>query len=406
MARGSVLKRCRVCKIKGRTACNKGLCENPIYYISYRVGNKQKRETIGPNKKEAERALNQRITEINHGTYHQAEKITLNDFIDKWLDEHAQPRIKAHTLYKYKNALKCHIRPVLGDFYVAKITPNDIRKLLTKMIKKRSPKTTNNILTMLKTIFKYARRWGYIRVSPTEDVDKYRVERKEMDFLKPDEIQLLLKHCDEPFRTLLYTATLTGMRKGELLGLQWGDIDWNSKTIFVRRTLKWKSRKDAKDDDKLWYFDTPKTRYSVRAITLSAKLAEVLQLHRINAYVNEDDLIFYNKLGKPLDPDNLIKRDFQPSLRMAGLRQIRFHDLRHTFTSILIAAGENPKYIQTQLGHASIQTTMDRYGHLFPVDRVGAGDRLDNVVFSNDRQVDSLKVSEQTSPSTVTQLTQ
>jgi len=208
MARGSVLKRCRVCKVQGRSACNKGLCANPTYYISYRVGKKQKRETIGPNKKEAERALNQRMSEINNGTYHQADDITLNDFIDRWLDEHAQPRIKAHTLYKYKNALKCHVRPVLGDYYVASITQHDIRQLMSKMIKKRSPKTTNNILTMLKTIFKYARRWGYIRISPCEDVDKYRVERQEMDFLKPNEIQLLLKHCDEPFKTFVPTAFL------------------------------------------------------------------------------------------------------------------------------------------------------------------------------------------------------
>lgn len=392
MARGSIIKRCQICREQGRQACQKNLCKNPIYSIAYRVGNKQKRETIGPNKKEAERILNQRLSEIHHGTYHQAENISLNDFIDKWLDEHALPRIKAHTLYKYKNALKCHVRPVLGDYYISKITPNDVRQLMSKLIKVRSAKTTNNILTMLKTIFKYARRWGYIRISPCEDVDKYRVERQEMDYLNPQEIQVLLKHCDEPFKTFVLTAVLTGMRKGELLGLQWGDIDWNSNTIFVRRSLKWKSGYNSPDGSTGWYFDTPKTRYSVRAVALTPRLKEALEIHRIHAPVNEHDLVFCNKDNNPLDPDNIIKRYFQPALRMAGLRTIRFHDLRHTYTSLLIAQGENVKFIQSQLGHASIQTTMDRYGHLLPVNYVDVGSKLDKLVFSTDHRVANPKV--------------
>jgi len=107
-----------------------------------------------------------------------------------------------------------------------------------------------------------------------------------------------------------------------------------------------------------------------------------------------DDIIFCNKAGKPLDPDNLVKREFQPALRMAGLRMIRFHDLRHTFTSLLIAQGENIKFIQSQLGHSSIQTSMDRYGHLLPVDREGVGTRLDNLVFNSEcNQVENLKVT-------------
>jgi len=101
-----------------------------------------------------------------------------------------------------------------------------------------------------------------------------------------------------------------------------------------------------KDGEKRWYFDTPKTRYSVRAVTMSPRLEKALEIHRIASPVNEPDLIFCNTEGNPLDPDNLITRDFQPALRMAGLRKIRFHDLRHTYTSLLIAQGENIKFIQ------------------------------------------------------------
>ena len=271
MVRGSVIKRCAACRrqnLKESTPCNH---DERLYGISYRVGKKQIFKTIGPNKKEAEVVLSRTISEVNNGTFYQAEEISLNDFIDKWLDEYAAPRIKANTLYKYKNALQKHVRPALGHHYLSKITQNDIRALMSKLIKIKSAKTCNNLLTMLKTIFKYARRWGYIRISPTEDVDKYRVEREEMDFLRPDEINLLLKHCHEPFKTFVLTAVLTGMRKAELLGLQWGDIDWNSNTIFVKRSLKYRYKSN-KNGEKSWYFDTPKTKYSVRAITISPKL--------------------------------------------------------------------------------------------------------------------------------------
>ena len=119
---------------------------------------------------------------------------------------------------------------------------------------------------------------------------------------------------------------------------------------------------------------------------MSPKLKEALEIHRITAPITEADLIFVNKAGSPLDPDNTIKREFQPALRMAGLRLVRFHDLRHTYTSLLIAQGENIKFIQSQLGHASIQTTMDRYGHILPNTNKGVGERLDKLVFGEVEQ--------------------
>ena len=119
---------------------------------------------------------------------------------------------------------------------------------------------------------------------------------------------------------------------------------------------------------------------------MSPRLKESLEIHRINSPINEADLVFVNSAGSPLDPDNTIKREFQPALRMAGLRIVRFHDLRHTYTSLLIAQGENIKFIQSQLGHASIQTTMDRYGHILPNTNKGVGERLDRLVFGKCEQ--------------------
>ena len=163
--------------------------------------------------------------------------------------------------------------------------------------------------------------------------------------------------------------------------MQWGDIDWNSNTIFVRRSIYWKSRHEINSEEVRWRFVAPKSKRSHRAIFMSPTLKKALEIYRITARNNEYDLVFCNGEGKPIDPDNLIKRHFLPALSFAGLRKIRFHDLRHTFTALLIDMGENIKFIQGQLGHASAQTTLDRYGHLLPVDNLAVGNKMDEKVF-------------------------
>jgi integrase len=160
-----------------------------------------------------------------------------------------------------------------------------------------------------------------------------------MDVFTPDEIRRLLGAQDEPLRTLLLTAVLTGMRQGELFGLQWEDIDFARHVIHVRRSL--------------WHgtLGAPKSRRSRRAIDMPPTLEEALQ----------------------------------------QLRRIRFHDLRHTYTSLLIAHGAHPKYVQAQLGHASIQTTLDRYGHLMPQLHQAEAQKLDQLVFPDQQTAPSAR---------------
>ncbi len=164
---------------------------------------------------------------------------------------------------------------------------------------------------------------------------------------------------------------MTGMRRGELLALQWGDIDWNSNQISVRRSIY------------RGEFVNPKSRNSIRRIVMSPILRQSLERHRLLGRKSELGLIFSNEHGLPLDPENLIKREFHPALDRAGLRRIRFHDLRHSYASLLISQGENIKFIQSQLGHASATTTLDRYGHLIPNLENDAARRLDKTVFGS-----------------------
>lgn len=373
--RGSITKRCRI--VEGR--------KQSVYHIRYRIGPKQCSRSIGPNKKEAERILAETVSGINNGTYSLPTKTTFAEFSEKWLNDYALPHVKPSTKRSYSSVIETSINPAFGHYPISKITTSIIQNYIAKVIlNKKAGKTANNHLVLLKTMFKHARKWKFIQVSPTDDIEPAKTETKEMDFLEPSEIRLLIKHSEEPYRTLFMTAILTGMRRGELLGLQWGDVDWQANQIRVRRSLFWQTNAEAKEQksEKRAVLGTPKTKKSIRSIVMSPELKKALEIHRIKCTESPDELVFCNKLGKPIEPENMIRRHFHPTLTLAGLRRIRFHDLRHTFTSLLIAQNPSPKFVQSQLGHASIQTTFDRYGHLFKVDAKEIGTRLDATVFS------------------------
>lgn len=343
------------------------------YYAVYRVGDKQKWEKVSPVKKEAEKVLAKRIHDLNSGILPEESNIRFADFAAQWLTDYAKVSVKASTFRSYSDMFRLHLIPALGDLRLKRVTGAHIQSFIADKVSQGqlSPKTVGNMLVPLKEMFKHAIHWGYLRHDPTFAVKRPRVEHEEMDFLSPEEIRLFLEQVRAPFYTLFLTAVLTGMRRGELLAIKWGDIDWRSSQISVRRALYNGS------------FVTPKSRNAIRRIILSPTLNNQLERHKRQTPKSELDLVFCTDSGTPLDPDNLVKREFHPALERAGIRRIRFHDLRHTFASLLIANGENIKFVQFQLGHASATTTLDRYGHIFPGTQKEAAEKLDSAVFGN-----------------------
>ncbi len=365
MARGSVVKR-------GKT-----------YSIVYYVGTKQKWETIGPHKREAEKALAEKLADLNKAPYRELKKVLFAAFAQKWLVEYAEGKVKPGTLDHYQRVVAGHLIPYFGEMPLQQISPEMVQGYISQKRSegKLSAKTINNTLVPLKEMFKHAVRWGYLRENPALYVEKPRVERKEMDFLTPEEIRLMLDHARPQFRPLFLCAVLTGLRRGELLGLQWEDIDWRAGQIRVRRALYFEAHRTEKE--RKWRFISPKSKNSVRSVNLSPTLMLELKKYKLAHPSGAHGLVFSQDDGKPLDPDNLAKREFRSALRRAGLRQVSFHSLRHSFTALLIAQGENIKYIQSQLGHASVQTTLDRYGHLLPATHQEAAQRLDQTLFGS-----------------------
>ena len=193
-----------------------------------------------------------------------------------------------------------------------------------------------------------------------------------MQVLDPAQVRAFLAAATDEVRPLFTVAVMAGLRLGELLALRWNDVDLDGAVLTVRRSRGRVRRADGYEFQE----GQPKGKKS-RRVELSRDVVQTLRGLPSRFAGGR----VFERNGKPYDANNLTKRGFVRALRHAGLLKIRFHDLRHTYAALLIAAGAHPKYIQAQLGHASITTTLNTYGHLLPKEFRGESDRLSRLVF-------------------------
>jgi integrase len=339
----------------------------------YDAAGRRRWETIGPNLHEAKQVLAERMWERRNGKFRLSRQpITVKQFAAKWDEDYVTVqlrlgRMKESSAESCRSCLRLHVVPFFERIRLDAITLPLVREFMKALLAKElSPKSVLNVMVVLKEMFKHAVQWDYLDANPAQYAERPRAEEQEMQILAPPEIRRLLDAAAEPTRTMLLCAVLTGMRRGELLGLRWEDVDLEGHRIFIRRAL-WRGK-----------FVTPKSRRSRRTIDVAPTLRVALAKFPTRF---QGGLVFCNPDGKPIDPDNFAHREWVRVLRRAELRRIRFHDLRHTYASLLIAQGAHPKYIQAQLGHASIQTTLDRYGHLMPDVHAAEARKLDRLVF-------------------------
>lgn len=305
-------------------------------------------------------------------------------------------QIATADIERFRNALSNCLPAPIAEAFVARqlnarpgLTAARAKQRMGRL--KPGIRTINKALTLLVMVFNYAAKHRWVDYNPAEFVEKIRPpvdengQSTDLNILTPDEVRLLLEAADEPrrgqdgvmisnnYRLLLKCAVFTGMRQGEILGLQWGDIDWNSQQLHVRRA--WKEGA----------FHQPKTTNSLRRIDLPSTLLVELREWRLACPRGKHDLVFPNLQGNPMSHANLLQRGFCPALRRAGLRKIRFHDLRHTFASLLIANGEDVVRVSRLLGHASPTITLNVYSHMLPKEHYGSADRLADIVLETSR---------------------
>lgn len=301
---------------------------------------------------------------------------TFKKVAEAWL-EYKKSFIRETTFEVYEIHVENHFTELL-DLKINRIMTPAIEKWITKRQSVgMNINTLRKLIVSLNQIFAYAVRHKYIDSNPVRDAER---PRKSIDdktggkitVLTPEQIRALLEAIPEQkYKTLVWTAIMTGARQGEILGLKWQDVDFQKKQININRTFNHGR------------FFSPKTKESIRAIDCPPSLLKELRLWKVASPANENDLVFANEAGEAMNYSNMVQRHFFKGLKDAKLSRIRFHDLRHTYASLLLQQGENIKYIQTQLGHSSPTVTLNVYSHLMKKENQEAACRLEETIFSN-----------------------
>lgn len=291
-----------------------------------------------------------------------------------WL-EYKRPNLRETTWEVCEGHTRNHFNELNG-LKINRITTATIEKYITtRQIQGMNINTLRKVLVTLGQILSYAVRHKYIDHSPLKDAERPRSTGNEgqniekCSILTPPQIKAFLsKTKSQKYKVLFMLALFSGARQGEILGSKWSDIDWDQRQIHIQRTFN------------NGHFFTTKTETSNRKIDLGPNVMTKLKEWKLACPGNELGLIFPNEAGKPMDHNNLLKRHYELALKAANLPKIRFHDLRHTYASLLIDQGENIKYIQSQLGHSSPSVTLNVYAHLMKPSNQQAACRLENTI--------------------------
>jgi len=327
-------------------------------------------KTIHGPRKAAQAWLNQRLTERDAGVAVKPAQQTLNEYLDRWLETAAKPKVRPKTLLGYRSILDCHVRPALGTRPLAKITSLEVQQAFQDMRDKGlSARTIEYTRMILKQAFKQAIQWRLLTFNPCDGVQIPRRERREMQALSPEQARRFLAVARGTHHGALFELALTtGLRPSEYLALKWEDIDFERGTLSVVRSL------DAEPGGG-YRLEETKTRNSRRVVKLLPGVLSALVEHRqaqqrqreeAGERWNEQGFVFTNELGGPLQRHNLAHRYFRKILEEAGLPQIRLYDLRHTAATLALAAGVPVKVVSEMLGHSSVALTLDVYSHVLP----------------------------------------
>ena len=351
------------------------------------IAHNGKRKSVRVGDRAAAEALASKIRmELKAGELQLApkEKVpTFGEYARKWLDGYGETHLKYSTLKGYEGIFKRHLQS-LHDKPIDRITRPELRELIiTKQKEGLAPASVSRIKALVSVILSHALEDGLIAANPASRLGrliKVKERKADVNPLTREEARVFLEVVRENYPRyypFFLCALRTGMRLGELLALEWGDIDFRGRFIEVRRSLVRRC------------FTTPKN-HKARRVDMSRQLSDTLRVLQVEqkrevlakGWKEVPPQVFVNEVGKPLDRGNLVRRVFWRSLEKAGLRRIRLHDLRHTFASLLIQNGESLAYVKDQLGHHSIQITVDTYGHLVPGANRQAVDRLDDDFFT------------------------
>jgi integrase len=328
----------------------------------------------GKTRKEVQEKLKTALYEQQQGMLLTGPQQQVGQFLTQWLEDVHKQSIRARTYERYEEIIRLHLIPGLGHHQLQKLLPQHIQSFYQKKLKEGlSPTTVISFHSVLHKALETAVRWNLVARNVCELVSPPRRKRFEIQPLSMEQIHRLLEAAQgHRLEALFVLALATGMRRGELLGLKWQDLDLEKGTLQVRRIL---TRIPSKLPGKGFEETEPKTDKARRRIVLPPFATEALKQHRVRQKEaklkagpawQEHDYVFCTSLGTHLNPTKDVLDVLKSLLKKAGLPHVRFHDLRHSSATMLLEMKVHPKVVQEILGHSQISMTMDIYSHVLP----------------------------------------
>jgi integrase len=337
------------------------------YTVQTAAGSKRK-ALYGKTRLEVAAKLSKALADRESGLTYDAGKQTVEEYLARWLSNSVRDTVRRRTYERYESIVRVHLTPAIGKVKLKTLTPDHVRGLYReKLDGGLAPRTVLHIHRTLSKALKQATDDGLIPRNAAALVKPPRPRREEIRPLNRDQVRALFEAAREDRLEALYVATVTaGLRRGELQGLKWEDLDLEAGALQVRRTLS--------EPRGGYIFEAPKSGKG-RNIRLTQRARAALREHRkrqleekkrLGALWQENGLVFPSSVGTPLLGGNL-NRAFKALLKRATLPlSFRFHDLRHTCATLLLKQGVNPKFVQELLGHADISLTLNVYSHVLP----------------------------------------
>jgi integrase len=330
----------------------------------------------GKTRQEVAEQLARALSDLGRGTYVSPHKLTVGAWLDTWLHEYKKPSVRPVTYDSYATTIRYHLRPSLGHIALKDLRPDQVQRFYNdKRDAGLSPRTVRYLPTILHGALKQAFKNQLVTRNVSEATTLPGGRTRKMRPLSLEEVhQFLTAVKDDRLFAAMFLELGTGVRRGELLGLRWQDLDLEAGVLHVRQTLVRVGNHEAAAGGRRTrlIFQEPKTEQSRRTIPIPEEIIEALRRHKARqaqerllmgeAY-EDHGLVFCQANGLPIDPRNFT-RAFERLLQQAGIPRIRFHDGRHTFATLMLELGEAPKTVQTMLGHTKIDTTLDIYSHV------------------------------------------
>jgi integrase len=325
--------------------------------------------------KEAQARLQELRQQARDGRLIGTERQTVAQYLTDWLENWVKPKVRYKTYDTYAGIVRAHLIPALGRHQLSKLTAEHVQRFLNGL--DRSPRTVQACRDVLRTALDRAVKRGLVVRNVASDVQPPKVERAEVRPLTREQARAIIDaFTGTPYEMPVLLGLTLGLRRGEVLGLRWSDLDLDRASLTVQRQVQ------VQDGEAR--FVPPKSKEARRTLPLPPFLVDRLRAHRTRqledrlaagALWQDHDLVCASARGTPMDPMNLTHR-FQERLRKAGLPHMRFHDLRHGAATVLLNNGFSLKEVQEILGHSTFRMTADIYGHVSEDARREWGDRM------------------------------